>query len=414
MPTVHVAIAHLPGQEVRLAVDGRPVSALSFDGTEANAAKTAAVSRWRGVDLDAGDNRFVATVVDAAGEEIAVLERTVRYGGGGVRAELVAEESQLTADGRTQPLIALRVFDASGEPARPGTLGAYRVDPPYRTWWEVETLHDNPVLVESRREPTFAVEEDGLVRILLEPTTESGAAVVRLRFNERQEQEIRAWLEPEQRDWILVGLAETTTAYTDLEAALEPPDIEDGYTNDGRLAFFAKGRIKGSSLLTIAFDSERDRPLVEDRLFGTIEPDRYYTLYGDAVEQRFEASTTRKLYLKIERRQFAALFGDFETGLTITELSRYSRTLTGLKADFGGDDLRRQRVRGREPRALRPRRVPGRRHVGAVSPLALAARREQRSPRPSRCATACAARSSSSRASCCASSTTASTTTPAS
>ena len=187
VPTVHVAIAHLPGQEVRLAVNGRPVSALSFDGTEPNAAKTAAVSRWRGVDLVAGDNRLVATVVGAAGEEIAVLERSVRYGGGAVRAELVAEESRLTADGRTQPLIALRVFDASGEPARPGTLGAYRVDPPYRTWWEVETLHDNPVLVESRREPTFAVEEDGLVRILLEPTTESGAAIVRLRFNERQD-----------------------------------------------------------------------------------------------------------------------------------------------------------------------------------------------------------------------------------
>ena len=141
----------------------------------------------------------------------------MRYGGGAVRAELVAEESQLTADGRTQPLIALRVFDAAGEPARPGTLGAYRVDPPYRTWWEVETLHDNPLLVESRREPTFAVDDDGLVRILLEPTTESGAAVVRLRFNERQEQEIRAWLAPEQRDWILVGIAESTTAYADLE-----------------------------------------------------------------------------------------------------------------------------------------------------------------------------------------------------
>jgi uncharacterized repeat protein (TIGR01451 family) len=336
VPTVHVTIAHLPGQAVRLAVNGRPVDELAFDGTKMNSAKTAALSRWRGVDLAEGDNVIVATVVDAAGDE-TVLARTVRYGGGAVRAELVAEESQLTADGRTQPLIALRVFDAAGEPARPGTLGAYRVDAPYRTWWEVETLHDNPLIVESRREPTFSVEEDGLVRILLEPTTESGTAIVRLRFNERQEQEIRAWLEPEQRDWILVGIAETTTAYTNLEAALEPPDIEDGYTGDGRLAFFAKGRIKGSSLLTIAFDSERDRPLVEDRLFGAIEPDRYYTLYGDAVEQRFEASTTRKLYLKIERRQFAALFGDFETGLTITELSRYSRTLTGLKADFAGE-----------------------------------------------------------------------------
>jgi hypothetical protein len=337
VPTMHVAVAHQPEQQVRLAIGGRPVGALSFDGTQLNAVQTVALSRWRGVDLVAGDNRLVATVLDAAGNEVAVLERIVRYGGGGVRAELVAEESLLVADGRTQPVIALRVFDAAGQPARRGTLGAYRVDPPYRTWWEVETLHDNPLLVQSRREPTFAVEEDGLVRVLLEPTAESGAAVVRLRFNERQEQEIRAWLEPEQRDWILVGLAESTAAYVDLEAALEPPDVEDGYTQDGRLAFFAKGRIKGSTLLTVAFDSERDRELAENRLFGTIEPDRYYTLYGDAVEQRFEAATTRNLYLKVERRQLAALFGDFDTGFTVTELGRYSRTLTGLKADFGGE-----------------------------------------------------------------------------
>src|SRR5690606_12248504 len=181
--------------------------------------------------------------------------------------------------------------------------------------------------------------ENGLVRILLEPTAQTGTAIVRLRFNERQEQEIRAWLEPEQRDWILVGLGEGTAAYRNLNAALEPPDVEDGYTADGRLAFFAKGRVKGSTLMTIAFDSERDPRQVEDRLFGTIEPDRYYTLYGDAVEQRFEAPTTRKLYLKIERRQFAALFGDFETGLSITELGRYSRTLTGFKADFVGEQF---------------------------------------------------------------------------
>ena len=58
------------------------------------------------------------------------------------------------------------------------------------------------------------------------------------------------------------------------------------------------------------------------RLQDVIEPDRYYTLYGDATEQRNEAASARKLYLKLERKQFYALFGDFDTGLTVTELSR--------------------------------------------------------------------------------------------
>jgi uncharacterized repeat protein (TIGR01451 family) len=335
VPSIRIAIAHLPEQRVTLTVNGRPVSELNFDGVETNAAKTVALSRWRGVDLVDGDNKLVAIVHSADGSVAVEFERVVRYGSGGVRAELVAEESLLTADGRAEPVLALRVFDASGQPARPGTLGAYKVDPPYRTAFEVATLRDNPLL-SANREPTFAVGDDGLVRIALEPTVQTGDVVLRLRFNERQEQEIRARLTPEQRDWILVGIAEGTAAYTKLNASLEPADVADGYSSDGRIAFFAKGRVKGSTLLTIAYDSARDRAEAEQRLFGAIEPNRYYTLYGDAVEQRFEAASTRKLYLKIERRALTAMFGDFQTGFTLTELGRYSRSLTGLKTDFAG------------------------------------------------------------------------------
>ena len=47
-------------------------------------------------------------------------------------------------------------------------------------------------------------------------------------------------------------------------------------------------------------------------------------------------ATARKLYLRLERREFYALFGDFETGLTDTQLTRYSRTLNGVKAAYRG------------------------------------------------------------------------------
>ncbi len=35
---------------------------------------------------------------------------------------------------------------------------------------------------------------------------------------------------------------------------------------------------------------------------------------------------------------FYALFGDFNTGLTVTELSRYSRSMTGIKSEFRSKD----------------------------------------------------------------------------
>ena len=42
----------------------------------------------------------------------------------------------------------------------------------------------------------------------------------------------------------------------------------------------------------------------------------------------------RNCIIRIEREQFYAMFGDFDTGLTVTELSRYSRRMTGVKTEL--------------------------------------------------------------------------------
>ena len=120
---------------------------------------------------------------------------------------------------------------------------------------------------------------------------------------------------------------------------LDAEDGEENYYQDGRLAFYAKGRVKGDMLLTLAYDTrnESDSERSSNSLFQTINPDKYYTLYGDATEQRFDAPSSENLYLRIERDQFYALFGDFNTGLTVTELSRYSRSMTGIKTEYDGE-----------------------------------------------------------------------------
>lgn len=340
-----VAIQHEPRQKVWLSLNGAEVSPLNFDGMSSNKARTVAISRWRGVDLVNGENLFEARVVDEAGSVVWQEKRVVHYGGGPVRAELDAAASKLVADGRTRPVIALRMFDQYGKPARGGTIASYMVDAPYRSWWEVQQLDDNQILATGPREPQVEVGADGIALIELEPTTTAGNAIIRIRFNERQSDEYKVWLAPAARDWILVGLAEGTAAYNTISGNMETAsaaDREEGFEQDGRVAFFAKGRIKGEFLLTVAYDSAREKQDARNRFQNTIEPDRYYLLYGDGTEQRFEAASQSKLYLKIERRQFVALFGDFETGFTVTELTRYNRSLSGLRADFGGERLQMQ------------------------------------------------------------------------
>ncbi|HKE44034.1 MAG TPA: hypothetical protein VKB41_05795 [Steroidobacteraceae bacterium] len=337
--SIKAAVRHLPGQTVELRLNGSPVSPLNFYGTSENQARTVAVDLWRGVDIPEGPSQLVAIVRDAQGVEVERLERAIHFGGGPVRAEYDATASTLVADGRTHPLIRIKVTDAYGKPARRGTLGTYQVDPPHRSSFEVQALTENQLVATGHREPTYAVEDGGVATIELEPTTQSGQVVVHLKFSNDREQEIRAWLTPAARDWVVVGIAEGTAAYQTIsqnsEAAHED-GIEEGMDETGRVAFFAKGRIRGDFLLTMAYDSARDRSEAEARLQGVIEPNRYYTLYGDATEQRNEAASQHKLYLKLERRQFYALFGDFDTGLTVTELSRYSRSLSGLHTEYAG------------------------------------------------------------------------------
>lgn len=342
IPALKISIKHALDQTVALFINGLEVNPLNFEGTEINTGRSVAVSRWVGVDLLTGSNRLVADIIGADGRVLDRLVRTVHYAGAPIRGELLGELSLLIADGRTRPVLAVRLYDRFGQPARHSSVGAFSIDQPYRSWWAVENDRKNKIVNIGNREPLYTVGRDGIALIELEPTTTSGMATLRLKFDQHREQELTTWLKPQPRDWILVGFGEGTVGYNTLKknaTAATRAGYDNGYYDEGRLAFFAKGRIKGEYLLTLAYDSARDSEDAKRRFETEIDPNEYYTLYADNSEQRFEASSQRKLYVKLERNQFVALFGDYGTGLSTTELGRYERRFNGFKTDYHGQNL---------------------------------------------------------------------------
>lgn len=338
IPSITVVIAHAPTANVDLTLNGKAVSALNFDGVDQNLAKTQAISRWRGVDLKDGDNSLQATILDENGQVLQVLRRSVHYAGQPIRGEFVEKQSRLIADGRKRPVIAVQLFDGDGQPARAASIGGFRVDAPYRSWFEVAQSRENKLVAVNQRDPFYRVGPDGVAFIELEPTTRAGEVTLRLQYENQREQELRVYLQPEPRDWILVGFAEGTVGYNtirDNALAAARSGAEEDFYQDGRVAFFAKGRIKGDFLMTLAYDT-RGNADDRDRFDTEVVPDEYFTLYGDGTESRFEAASQRKLYVKIERRQFAALFGDYDTGLSTTELARYERRFNGIQTQYFG------------------------------------------------------------------------------
>lgn len=339
IPSIRILVKHDPADRFKLLHNGKDENVRNYDGMTKNNAGTVAVSSFTGINPVEGDNLYEFVTFDNEWNETGRVSYSLHYSGPAVRAELVEEDSTLSADGRTSPVIAVRLFDKYGYPVREGTAGSLSVNSPYQLFRKVDAYKNDPISGLDKEEPQYKTGADGIAKIMLMPTSSSGEVKLQFIFNE-DEQEISAWLKPEEREWIVVGLAEGTIGYNTVSGHMEnlsDSDIKEDLYEDGRIAFFAKGKIKCDWLLTMAYDSERERDEARDSLFHTIDPDTYYTLYGDATGQQYDAASAEKLYIKIERDRFYAMFGDYNTGMTVTELSRYNRSFNGIKTELQTD-----------------------------------------------------------------------------
>ncbi len=344
LPAVKVAVKHDPRQRVIIKLNGTAVSPLNYDGAKRNADGTVALSLWRGVDLEEGANRLELLVLDERNAIVKRETRVIRYVSAPAKVQLVATQSRLVADGNTRPVIAVRFTDHDGHPVRRGLSGEFQINEPYQSQDRLDGIARDPLAGRINAAARYEITADGIALIELAPTTQSGEAVLSFQFGDGKPQEVRAWLTPGDRDWILVGFAEGTASHKKLSGNMESltaADADERLNDGNRVALYAKGRIKGDYLLTMAYDSAKARGETGTgaALKQAIDPNRYYTLYADATTPQFDAQSVRKLYLKIEKNRFYALFGDYDTGLTVTELARYSRTLNGLKSEYQGELL---------------------------------------------------------------------------
>lgn len=374
VPAIRVAIKHAAGQRIELSANGKIVDPLNFDGVKRSGDGQVNVSIWRGVPVVAGNNALVARVLNSEGQEVAKLERQVHFATPAIQAQFLKEKSLLLADGVNRPRIAVRFTDRSGKPIQPDAVGDFSVTEPYRPAVEIDAQQASQLSGLERAAPVWRViGEDGVAYIELEPTTASGAVAISFNFQDGQvkrTQRIETWLDPGDRPWTVVGFAAGTLGFNKLEEGLEDLAGEDDQLNvDGRIALYAKGRVTGKWLMTMAYDS--DKKADDARFAGTIDPRRYYTVYADRSEQRYDAASIRRLYLKLERPQFYALFGDYQTGIDEPELARYQRSFNGIKAEYRSDEVHAQAFAADTPYRYRREEIQG---TGLTGPYALATR----------------------------------------
>ncbi len=152
----------------------------------------------------------------------------------------------------------------------------------------------------------------------------------------------------EPNDWFYVGMADLTLTYhqtsgpIDLLQGENAPSDYDALA-EGRLAFYANGKFGDKWRLTTSVDT-REEPLDQmfsnfvnkspDALFRRIDPDYHYPTFGDDSTVAETAPTSGKFYLKVNRGDNHALWGNFKVGYNDNELAQVDRGLFGANMHY--------------------------------------------------------------------------------
>jgi uncharacterized repeat protein (TIGR01451 family) len=336
-PALGVSFQHGAQQRAELWINDTKVSGFHFDGTKTQG--DMAVSFWRAVPLTEGENRLSMRVYGAGNILLTQVEQLIDMPGVPVTARLLPSNSSLLADGNKPIQVALQMLDSRGKPARRGLVGPYEVRGNFMAQSHVGDQLRDPLAGTSGNAGTpaqeFVIGEQGRVDIVLQPASNAGELSLRFpAFENPASRELKVWVQAAQRDWILVGLAETSFMGASMKRAMQTVSGAPGMEaelNGGRAALYARGSIPGGFLLTLAYDTRSKTDSPDRNLAQALRPDEVYLVYGDESSVQRDGVSTKKLYLRIERQQFYAMFGDFAAGMTVTELARFDRVLTGVK-----------------------------------------------------------------------------------
>ena len=194
--------------------------------------------------------------------------------------------------------------------------------------------------------------EGGSLVVPVQAPLEAGSGVLRVRSG-IYEQTVPVRFLAELRPMLVAGIIEGSFALNKFDPKnLSQSSTQDGFEEElndlsssadgetairGRAALFLKGKVRGDYLLTLAYDSSKEN---NQRLFRDIRPDEYYPVYGDASAKGFDAQSTSKLYVRVDKGRSYAMYGDYVTRTENDEglsLGQYSRSLTGLKSVVEGD-----------------------------------------------------------------------------
>lgn len=324
------------GTNFVLYVNGKEVSADRIGQRSTEAKLNLQVWLYYGLELHPGTNVLEARMFDTFGNERGFRKVTVIAPG--AMASILIKPGTLTpvADGKTALHVRVLLMDAHGVPVTSRTPVTLETT---AGKWDVEDL--NP------KEPgTQVFIEGGEGEFRLMPPTEplDGKIVV---TSGTLSSDVKVAFVPELRPLMAIGVVDQTLSFRSFTGTggsnasfytlqnelnrLEATSSSGATDYTAHVGTFIKGRVWGDTLLTMSYDSDKQSG---DPMFRDAQPDDYYLVYGDSSTRGFDAQSTSRLYLRLDRGKDYMMYGDYNTGDSTNAakvLSNINRSFTGFK-----------------------------------------------------------------------------------
>jgi uncharacterized repeat protein (TIGR01451 family) len=326
-----------------------------------------------GVALQPGQNNIEARQYDSWGNLRDSRKVTVIAPGNLSKLDIQVIEPKVYANGKDVFQAVVKIADQDGTPIASRT--------PVSIESSIGTVQLKDLDPNKPGIQVFA--EGGTIVVPILAPTEAGEGVLKISSGVYETSTPVRFL-AELRPMLAAGIIEGAFALNNFDPKnLAKSSTQDGFEEElndlsssadgtkaarGRAALFLKGKVRGDYLLTLAYDSAKSS---NQRLFRDIRPDEYYPIYGDASAKGFDAQSTSKFYVRVDKGRSYAMYGDYVTRTENDEglsLGQYSRSLTGVKSVIEGE---RYKISGFASRTSSTQVVNELRAMGVSGPYSL-------------------------------------------
>jgi uncharacterized repeat protein (TIGR01451 family) len=331
------------GMKPKVYLNDEMVSQLNLLAIDNNEADTVRLAHYSGIDLEKDLNTLRIELYNEDGKFIDKILYQVSYSQEIYKIIPLPKKNILVANGITPPKIVFKLKDKNNTFIGKGKSVTVQISEPYKLF-QAQQIVENTAMNNVNAGQALSdvdVGDNGTLAVLLQPTLVSGRVTVKVFLNQKDFEEFDFWISPEKREWILVGLAQSSLGYQTVKGNIKNASnekIDEDLNSNGKVQFYTKGTIDKKWLITASFDNQRHKKTSREELFGQIDLNEQFSVVGDYSERGIDAASQYPLYLKIEKDQFYTLFGDYNTDLGSSKLLPYARTLSGFKTAYKYDN----------------------------------------------------------------------------